>query len=264
MDTHTSLSGRRYNPSRLPQRLRHLSLWSSDNRVENILRLRVHKLINSFIGSFIVVGSALVAPLAPTPVYAQSFISNNATQALVDQSQADLLGIKIEEVAKKYKISSTTLANLVDSESEGNPYAEGDHGCSYGLAQINICAHKEVSKEDALDSDFALSYAAEAISEGTEDAWSVCNCYSYVQANFVRNLPRMADIQVNTNVPKKGNVAIFWYKDKKTGADIKHIAYVVDSKGTIKEANKEHCKTSTRLIPNNDPHLAGYFDPTVL
>lgn len=185
------------------------------------------------------------------------FLANVQTQAIVEQSTADVLHLKVEEVAARYKISPTTLTNLVQSESSFDPGAKGDKGCSWGLVQINICAHKDVDKADALDPGFALSYAAKAISSGTDDAWSVCNCYAYVQANYIKNLPRMADIQPNTNVPHKGFVAIFYY------GKIKHIAYVIDDKGTVDEANKVHCLVAKRVIHKDDPYLAGYYDPTV-
>lgn len=183
------------------------------------------------------------------------FLATVPTQAIVEQSTADILHIKVEEIAAKYKISPSVLTNLVQSESTFNPDAVGDKGCSYGLAQINICAHKEIDKADALDPDFALNYAAKAISEGTEDAWSACNCWSYVQANFIKNLPRMAEIQPNTSVPHKGFVAIFYY------GKTKHVGYVIDDKGTITEANKTHCKIGTRTIPTSDINLVGYLDP---
>jgi hypothetical protein len=85
----------------------------------------------------------------------------------------------------------------------------------------------------------------------------------FVQANYIHNLPRMADITVNTNVPHKGDVAIFWYHDKGTGKLVKHIAYVLDEKGTLSEANKTHCLVGRRVINTDDPYLAGYYDPHV-
>lgn len=48
------------------------------------------------------------------------------------------------EKIEKYKIDKETLVNLVLSiiykESEGNPNAVGDKGCSIGLMQLNFCA----------------------------------------------------------------------------------------------------------------------------
>lgn len=168
----------------------------------------------------------------------------------------------MEEIAAKYKIAPSVLTNLVQSESTFDPNAVGDKNCSFGLAQINICAHKEIDKAEALDPDFALNYAAKAISEGTEDIWSVCNCYAFIQANYIKNLPRMAEIQPNTSVPHKGFVAIFYYPDKKTGKIVKHIAYTLDDQGTIKQANKTHCLVDSQVINKLSPYFAGYWDPS--
>lgn len=199
-----------------------------------------------------------------------SFIANENTQALVqgpDLSLDEVPAISLKALATKIAldngISTSTLFNLVGSESNWNPKAEGDKGCSFGLAQINICAHTEVSKKEAVDPEFALTYAAEAISKSTEDKWSVCNCFSYVQANFVKNLPRMAEIVVNTNISHKGEIAIFMYTDRVTGKPVKHIAYVSDENGTIKEANKTHCLTDSRVVDKADIHLLGYYAPNV-
>ncbi len=163
------------------------------------------------------------------------------------------------DIATKYQVNPKTLANLVESESEWNPNAVGDHGCSLGLVQINTCARK-VNKVDALDPTFALIYAAKALANGTEDAWSSCNCYGYVST--LTDLPHMAAIVPQSFTPKPGSVAVFYYHDKETGVLIKHIAYVrsvADGNVTILEANKTHCLVDTRTIPMTDPALAGFW-----
>lgn len=204
--------------------------------------------------------SALLLPVAHA-----DFITNSATQAVVDQAttQNTSLTDLALSIANKKGIKPSTLENLINSESSWNPNAKGDHGCSYGLAQINICAHPEIDKEDALDPIFAMTFAAKAIANDTDSMFSSCNCYSFVQANYIKNLPHMADIQPNAT-PKPGNVAIFYYTDKETGGTVKHIAYIKSvSNGqiTISEANKIRCLVDQRTIPTNDPFLAGFWSP---
>lgn len=174
------------------------------------------------------------------------------------------------QIAYDHGIASSTLFNMVDSESDWDTDVAGDFDkktgtyCSYGLVQINICAHPEVAKSDAIDPTFALTYAAKAIAAGTEsDDWTSCNCYSLVWTK-VPNLPRMADLKRNTDVPHTGDVAIFYYHDKETGHLVKHVAYVTSvsaSTFTVLEANKTHCLVDTRVVPNSDLYIAGFWDP---
>lgn len=163
------------------------------------------------------------------------------------------------QIAIIHNISPEILNNLVQSESAWNPNAVGDHSCSYGLVQINICARKNVTKEEALDPTFALNYAAEAISEGTEDAWTSCSCvkYAYVMTGYSIPLQDADTFYPNAVVPKPGELAVFKYPSGES-----HIA-VITAIGsgyfTIKEANYAPCKEDTRTILLSDPALIGFY-----
>lgn len=164
----------------------------------------------------------------------------------------------ISQIAEEYAISSTTLHNLVKSESQFNPNAVGDKGCSYGLTQENICVHTSVTKEEALDPMWSLERAAKRIKNGEESAYTSCNCYSLV--SIKTPIPRMAAIQPNTEA-HTGAVAIFYYPTK-AGEWVKHVAYVLEvDEGFIKvvEANKKPCLVGTRTVPTSDPHLVGFW-----
>ncbi len=168
----------------------------------------------------------------------------------------------IQRVAHEEGISPTTLYNLADSESDLTPDAVGDHGCSLGIIQLNLCAHPEVSKDQALNPEWALTKAAKDIATNNDYIYTSCNCYGYIKANYLKDLPHMADIVPNTSVSHKGFVAVFYYKDSK-GHSVKHIGYVLDEKGTIAEANKTRCLTDQRIVEKGDKYLAGYWDPNV-
>lgn len=169
-------------------------------------------------------------------------------------------------IATAHAIAPEGLLNLVESESKWNPDAVGDHDCSFGLAQINVCAHPSVTREQALDPDFSLNWTATKIAEGNGWWWVSGNCYSFVLLR-VPNLPHMADIQKNTDIPHKGEVAIFYYHDKTTGKMEKHIAYVTATDGyhtTIAEANKEAYVIDSRVISPDSVGFAGFFDPNAV
>lgn len=222
--------------------------------------LLTNRLINSLISAFVFLATSSSAFIMPTPVFAQTLSTPLQPQSLHEIATT---------VAQEHGINPQTLFNMVESESEWNPKAEGDKGCSFGLVQINVCANNDPKKKDyatktqALDPHFALEYAAQHIEDGTEDMWTSCNCYSLVWTK-VGNLPHMAAILPNTDKARIGEVAIFQYTDKETGKPIKHVAYIIsrtDTDFTVQEANKEHCLIDTRTIPNYDPYLIGFWSP---
>jgi hypothetical protein len=164
---------------------------------------------------------------------------------------------KADRYALKYEIATSTLRNLVYYESRWNPNAIGDHGCSHGLVQINLCAHKSVTKEQATDPDFALDFAASHIAKGEEYMWTPCNCFGLVKTKLGDALPRMADIQPNSE-PSVGAVAVYDYNG------LKHVAYVTNPQpdGFWEfGANLTPCKIESRFVRYDDPHLLGFFFP---
>ncbi len=123
------------------------------------------------------------------------------------------------------------------------------------MAAINLHYHPDVTKEEAFDPDFALRFAAKAIKEGKEDAWTVCNCFQFVKA-IVGPLDRPV---TPNSTPRSGSVAIFDYKGTP------HYGVVTELKVDgfmIRESNYVHCKTTVRLVKWNDPALKGFFMPT--
>lgn len=167
----------------------------------------------------------------------------------------------ISDLSLQYGIASPALLNMATSESSLNPDAVGDHGCSLGIVQINLCAHPNITRAEALDPHWALTYAAQAIADDTDYHWTSCNCYSYVLVHL-GSLPLMAKIQPNST-PKVGGVAIFYYRSHE-GTIVKHVALITaqtDTTISIAESNLERCKTDVRVVDKSDAHLDGYWYP---
>jgi len=59
-----------------------------------------------------------------------------------------------------YGVPASLLYGIIAHESGYNPSAEGDQGQSWGLAQIYLPAHLEVTRAQALDPIFAIHWAA--------------------------------------------------------------------------------------------------------
>ena len=95
----------------------------------------------------------------------------------LDNKQEYLEWIAIE--ARNYNVSESLMLCLINHENTSwNPslqsYANyrGNREESYGLAQIHLPAHPEITKEQAQNPKFAISWMASEISEGRAWQWS--------------------------------------------------------------------------------------------
>lgn len=78
----------------------------------------------------------------------------------------------IEKYATKYNVSSETITKIIACESGYNPLAVGDGGNSFGLVQIHHPSHPNITKEQAYNPDFAISFLAENLSKGKARLWT--------------------------------------------------------------------------------------------
>jgi soluble lytic murein transglycosylase-like protein len=78
----------------------------------------------------------------------------------------------------KYGLDARIVASVVECESGGNPVAIGDHGTSFGIAQIHLIAHPNITKTQAFDPVFAIDYMAREISLGNGSMWT---CYGMIR-----------------------------------------------------------------------------------
>jgi hypothetical protein len=78
----------------------------------------------------------------------------------------------IAQYATLYKVSPITMTKVIKCESEGKSSAIGDGGHSYGLVQIHLPSHPEVTKEQALDPEFATQFLAKGIHNKQLHQWT--------------------------------------------------------------------------------------------
>lgn len=71
------------------------------------------------------------------------------------------------------------MRNVLECESSLNPKAVGDGGNSYGIAQIHLPSHPNISKAEALDAEFSIKFMAENFSKGKAKLWT---CYRLIKA----------------------------------------------------------------------------------
>ena len=81
----------------------------------------------------------------------------------------------IEAYAIHYGIPAQPLIDTLACESRFNPDSIGDKGTSFGLAQIHLPAHPEITRQEALDPLWSIDWAAKQFSEGHASMWSCFN-----------------------------------------------------------------------------------------
>lgn len=78
----------------------------------------------------------------------------------------------ISHYSALYGVSSSTVYKVLECESKLSASAVGDHGTSFGIAQIHLPAHPEISKIEALDPYFSIEWTARQMSTGHGNMWS--------------------------------------------------------------------------------------------
>lgn len=84
----------------------------------------------------------------------------------------------ITRYAAFYGTSELELLQTLTCESGLRSDAVGDSGTSVGVAQIHLPAHPDITREQALDAEFSVKWAARAFSKGNQWMWT---CYKMIQ-----------------------------------------------------------------------------------
>jgi len=84
---------------------------------------------------------------------------------------------KIDDYAGKYGVSAYQMSRIIQCESGGKPIQSaivtknGGREDSWGIVQIHLPSHPTITKEQALDTDFALDFLASNLSQGRISMW---------------------------------------------------------------------------------------------
>lgn len=165
---------------------------------------------------------------------------------------------KADRIAIAHGVSTTTLRNLVWSESRWNPNARGDEGNSYGLVQIHLPDNPGITEAEATDPEFALTFAAEKLAAGEEWRWTVCSCVKSVRA-VLPQLPKGdAKDFIPNSPPTVGGIVIYKYPNGKY-----HVAalrsFAKDGSGYYESgSNLEPCLSYERFVAWDNPYLVGF------
>ncbi len=103
-------------------------------------------------------------------------VTTNQVPASPKVQTARTINEIIDEKALQYNVSATKLTFFIKCESNFNPKALNSNGeFSVGLSQINLDAHTNITREQAEDPTFAISFMAENFSKGKYNMWYNCN-----------------------------------------------------------------------------------------
>lgn len=93
----------------------------------------------------------------------------------------------IERFSDFYGVNREVMSRVIKCESGYNPNAEGDHGTSFGLSQIHLPAHPDITKEQALDPEFAIKFMAKEMSQGNSWKWT---CWKMIYGPLSTTYPQ--------------------------------------------------------------------------
>ena len=83
----------------------------------------------------------------------------------------------VEYFANQYQVSAEIMLSTMRCESKLKTNAVGDNGESFGISQINLPSHPEVTKEQAQNPVFASEFMAKEYSRGNAKIWT---CYRLI------------------------------------------------------------------------------------
>ena len=86
----------------------------------------------------------------------------------------------ISSSALKWNVDEERLRKTLFCESSLNPEAVGDGGYSFGIAQIHLPSHPEITKEQALNPEWSIDYIAEQFSKEKAKMWTCWRIYYQV------------------------------------------------------------------------------------
>ncbi len=86
-------------------------------------------------------------------------------------SKQDTL-LYISYYSRLYGVSEQRIYRTIECESGFRTDVRGDGGNSWGLAQIHLPSHPEITKEQAVTPAFAVEFISKEFSEGRARKWT--------------------------------------------------------------------------------------------
>lgn len=106
---------------------------------------------------------------------------------MYNQSNKDCVKNLVDIYAKKYHVSANKMMQTLENENntfdfdlqsrltykKGNRWKQpaGSRELSFGIAQIHLPDHPDITKEQATNPEFAVNYMASEFSKGRQSQW---------------------------------------------------------------------------------------------
>ena len=140
-------------------------------------------MLNVLMPAILVLSLSLLTTMTPSQAAALQVTNSVPTPSISDMSPSqrkEAVSLLVEHYGDKHGLSQTSenqMLATIQCESGGtfNPTAVGDYGTSFGLTQIHLPAHPNISKAEAENPDFAINWMAIQFSEGNKGIWSCWN-----------------------------------------------------------------------------------------
>lgn len=137
---------------------------------------------------YVLIGWAIFAVMMSlakenTVVYASTTQNFAITEVLPPKPVVETIEGKIERYGSKYGVKSEHIYNIIACETantfdpniQSKNYINGIREKSFGLVQLHLTAHPEISYEQATDPDFAIDFLARNLKEGNYWMWTNCS-----------------------------------------------------------------------------------------
>lgn len=90
---------------------------------------------------------------------------------------------EIDEYVREYApyrgVDAEEVLAVLKCESNLNKDAVGDNGRSFGVAQIFLPAHPDISEEQALDPEFSIRFIVDAFAAKEQRMWTCARILGY-------------------------------------------------------------------------------------
>jgi hypothetical protein len=156
------------------------------------MRVTIYILISAFvITSFFPANASMPVQESPEPIatttaeiakkYNGPYFNNNngdlKSELWVIAKSKGLSDDKIKEIEVVIGGGDPNNKKCPNGESGWFTHAIGDNGTSFGIVQIHLPAHPEITKEQAMDSQFAFNFIVDEFLRGNEWKWTCWKAY---------------------------------------------------------------------------------------
>lgn len=114
----------------------------------------------------------------PTDVRILSVPTVEAAVYIPDFESTTTTATYIRHAALEFGADPDSLLATLTCESDLDIHAVGDSNSSFGISQIHLPAHPEISKEQALDPEWSIDWAARMFAQGRQSMWTCYNMKS--------------------------------------------------------------------------------------